>query len=78
MEKLGKMAQTSIDAIATWQERLKERQEALSGVPSSSCLREIPARWWEQKQRQQKLVVASMCLAEHDCEACYKYLTKYS
>ncbi len=74
MEKLGKVVQLSLDAIGTWQERFKERQESLSGVPTERCLVNMPAAAWYSKMRGQKAVVAAMCLAEGECEACLKFL----
>ncbi len=74
MEKLGELAVQSLDAISTWQSRLKKRQEELSGKPDESCLLERPAVKWPQYLREQKYVIAAMCLAERKCEACYEML----
>ncbi len=67
----------SIRDLASWEDNLKARQESLTGAPADACLFLIPTVSWEQKQRGPRLVVAAMCLAEQDCEACYKYLQKW-
>lgn len=61
--------------LPSWEDRLKERQESLSGIPSVSCLVEIPPAEWDRRIRHSKLVVAAMCLAENGaCGACLKLL----
>ena len=61
--------------LPSWEDNLKERQESLTGVPSSSCLVVVPASTWPRKIRHSKLVVAAMCLAENgECDACLKLL----
>ncbi len=64
----------SIRELATWEDNLKERQESLSGVPSEDCLVDSSPLSWPRRLTKARLVVASMCLAEHDCEACLKML----
>ncbi len=77
MEKFKNVARETLAAISSWESRLEKRQAELSGVVSDGCLLEAPARSWEATQHKNRIVVASMCLAENDCEACYKMLAKY-
>ncbi len=61
--------------LPSWEERLKARQESLSGVPSDSCLVELPAVKWPRKIFRSRLIVAAMCLAENgQCSACLMLL----
>ncbi len=61
----------------TWAERLKKRQEELSGTPSSGCLAKAAPWEWPRKYYRNKLVVAAMCLAANgDCDACIKLLRR--
>ncbi len=69
-------SQASLDAIPGWEERLRRRQEELSGARNPSCLITLPASAWPRKIRRNKLVVAAMCCAENECAACLEVLRR--
>ncbi len=69
-------AQLGLDAIPSWEERLEKRQEELSGKSRDDCLVVCPASQWPRALREMRAVVASMCLAEHDCASCLNLLRK--
>ncbi len=77
MEKFVNVAQRTLAAISTWEERLEKRQEELSGKRANDCLDDSPADKWPRNLRQNRLVVAAMCLAEHECASCLNLLRKY-
>jgi len=76
VEKFVNVARETLAAISSWESRLEKRQHDLSGNPVEGCLSEVAPKSWEQYQKSNRLVVASMCLAENDCDACYKYLQR--
>lgn len=64
--------------IPTWEERLKRRQEELSGKPADRCLVVEPAHGWcHYGSIIDRILVAVMCLKVHpECEACYNTVAK--
>ncbi len=65
-----------LELLPSWEDSLKKRQEELSGVPSDECLVDNPACEWPRSLRRSRLIVAAMCLAEHECAACLNLLRK--
>lgn len=64
--------------LPTWEERLKARQEALSGKAHEACLLETAPSVWPRSVRQCRIQVAAMCLSVNtNCEACKQLLTNY-
>jgi len=63
--------------LPSWEERLKARQESLSGVPADGCLMTNSPEEWHRELRRLRMVVAATCASKTPgCDACLRYLQK--
>ncbi len=71
--------QQEIPEITSWEERLKQRQDALTGRPADSCLMgSIPVEWVHVHCRADKITVAATCLRVHpECDACRNFINRF-